>query len=448
MTATEQLQRAVHSDREAFNTVNAHFERVQRDRREARLRLAEVQAEVAQLDREHEKLSALKNPLLKDLVRSRESYCRRILSSFPQEMLHDIFSHCSNDASRDWYDDAKWTNNYSSPIELNTECLTMPYRLATVCQEWRTVALETGCLWAYLATDCEPELHAEAAVQSQLLRVATSLERSGSAPLQVHLPWRSVEPYDFRTAGLVGPADRLLKNIQRSACRLDRVWLGIVPQFAYRMYSIFKAPTPTLSFLFMEESCNFKPHQVSILMGVFPYAPNLRSMELYGNGRLETALQCENLNSLRSLRLWMPDKSSVECYVPRCSSLRHLTLSLNEGEYYGGLRLDLQHLQVLSLNGSMFFASEADLEPRIAAPRLESLILDNLHVTPGHHRLVQSLNTTQLALQHIGSESIQNLSSFKVIRRLVFGGQNLSKEGPLVLDDYIPEFLCDASPPI
>jgi len=449
MTTTEQLQRAVHSNREAFNTVNVHIQRVERDRTEARLRLAEVQAEVAQLDREHGRFGTLKNQLLKELVLSRALYQRHIMARFPEELLRDIFIHCSNDASRDWYDDTKWTSNYTTPIQVITKWIIMPYRLTTVCQKWRTVALETGCLWAYVATDTRPGENDDEVMQSQLLRAATSFLRSKSAPLHVHLPWQWVKLHDYRTSRSVNLAHKLLTDIQRSAYRLDRVSLGIVPQFTDTMYSIFKAPTPTLSFLFMQESwVSEQDPEESIFTAGLPYAPNLRSMELYGSGRLEAALQCESLNSLGSLRLWTADTSSVECYVPRCSSLRHLTLSVNKGEHYGGLRLDLQHLQVLSLTGSMFFASEADPEPRIVAPRLESLILDELDVTPGHRRLLQSLNPSQLALRYMEREWILNLSCLKNVRRLVFGGQRTQGDAAPVIEDAIFELLCDTSPPI
>ena len=67
MTTIEQLQQAVRSDKEAFSTVDAHFQQVERQREDARRRLAEVQEEVAQLDRDFERLEPLKMQILKGL---------------------------------------------------------------------------------------------------------------------------------------------------------------------------------------------------------------------------------------------------------------------------------------------------------------------------------------------------------------------------------------------
>jgi len=84
-------------------------------------------------------------------------------------------------------------------------------------------------------------------------------------------------------------------------------------------------------------------------------ATNLRSMELHCSGRLHKAIQCGSLSIMYSLQLWGATTSSVECYVPRCSSLRRLTLATSDREAYGGPRLELHELQFLTLYGSMFF---------------------------------------------------------------------------------------------
>jgi len=69
--------------------------------------------------------------------------------------------------------------------------------------------------------------------------------------------------------------------------------------------------------------------------------------------------------------------------------------------------LELHQLRYLSLSGSMFFASEANQEPRMVAPRLQSLLLDKVEVIPGHLRLLQSLNPSQLTLNDINLESLR-----------------------------------------
>ena len=93
---------------------------------------------------------------------------------------------------------------------------------------------------------------------SEVERAITSLARSASAPLQVHLPWRSFGPRDdsIPRATVSRVVEDLIKEVSRSAHRLDRVCLGVVHQFARAMYSIFKSPTPSLTFLVLEEYCN------------------------------------------------------------------------------------------------------------------------------------------------------------------------------------------------
>ena len=163
-------------------------------------------------------------------------------------------------------------------------------------------------------------------------------------------------------------------------------------------------------------------------------------MELHGKGRLQKAIQCESLSSMHSLRLWEATTSSVECYVPRCSSLQCLTLDMRDGEQYGGPRLELHHLRFLSLSGSIFFASEINQEPLIIAPCLQSLLLDNVDVTPGHHRLVQSLNPSEL--------TFHNLSGFSIISRLVLGALNCAEPDAYVIEADIFDYLCDTNPPV
>jgi len=315
MATTEQLRQAVRADKRAFDAVDARFQQVKQQREDARRQLAEVLEEVAQLDRDFERLEPLRKQLLKGLGRSCAMYRRRTLIDFPHELLREFFIHCSNDASRDWYNDDNWSAAYYEPIDFSSRWATLPYRLATVCQKWRTVALDTGCIWAYIATNRDRDERDEAVFLSELDRALTSLARSGSAPLQVHLPWRSLEPYDDSKPRSLGlrVADSLFREISRSAHRLDRVFLGIVPEFVRTMYSIFKSPTPSLSLLFIEEYCNLHPHQVQILTGGLPLATNLRSMELHGSGRLQTAIHCERLSSMHSLRLGGPlhPRSSV-----------------------------------------------------------------------------------------------------------------------------------------
>lgn len=94
----------------------------------------------------------------------------------------------------------------------------------------------------------------------------------------------------------------------------------------------------------------------------------------------------------------------------------------------------------------MFFASEADPEPRIIAPKLRSLLLDDLDVTASHLRLVQSLNPSQLTLQYIRLPSLRHLAGFKDIRRLVFGAQSVAEPDTYMIEDEIFDYLCDTDP--
>jgi len=121
---------------------------------------------------------------------------------------------------------------------------------------------------------------------------------------------------------------------------------------------------------------------------------------------------------------------------------------MRDGEQYGGPRLELHHLRFLSLSGSIFFASEINQEPLIIAPCLQSLPLDNIDVTPGHHRLVQSLNPSELTLHCIDLESFHNLRGFNNIRRLVLGALNCAEPDTYVIEDDIFDYLCDTNPPV
>jgi len=137
------------------------------------------------------KAARLKRQLSKDLCRPRALYRRRILAKFPQELLREIFIHYSNDASSDWYNNNNWTALYFQPDYMH-DWVTMPYRFATVCQKWRTVALDTGCLWTYITTFHGPESRNQPQVLSNIKRALTSIARSGSATLLVHCPGDSV----------------------------------------------------------------------------------------------------------------------------------------------------------------------------------------------------------------------------------------------------------------
>ena len=125
-----------------------------------------------------------------------------------------------------------------------------------------------------------------------------------------------------------------------------------------------------------------------------------------------------------------------------------LDLGHDGGEQYGGPRLELHQLRYLSLCGSMFFASEANQEPRIVAPRLQSLLLDNVEVIPGHLRLLQSLNQSQPTLNVINLKSFRNLGGIRNISHVVFGTRSCAEPGTWLVPDGIFDFLCDTNPPV
>ena len=92
------------------------------------------------------------------------------LASMPVELVQAIFGHVTA------YPDAPF-NEHAIP-EFDPALDVAPYRIASVCTAWRTIALRTPELWTYISIPWELEEH-------DVDRLNLNMERSGHMPLVI-----------------------------------------------------------------------------------------------------------------------------------------------------------------------------------------------------------------------------------------------------------------------
>ncbi|KZV88187.1 hypothetical protein EXIGLDRAFT_772899 [Exidia glandulosa HHB12029] len=153
----------------------------------------------------------------------------------PEDILYEIFEHVA--ALHENVDKILGDSAYS---EEGAKC---PFTLATVCSQWRRVALALPGLWSYIRL---PNVFVGPPERIVLhdARVALLLSRSGAAPLDI-LVKLAESAHDSNV-------DRLLAQLAAHACRWKRIEITFPDDSPRSVADVFKLPLPALTELALD----------------------------------------------------------------------------------------------------------------------------------------------------------------------------------------------------
>lgn len=265
--------RAIASDRLAFHeSVLSQYE----DRgRVLRIARDDARASILRAQRNLEAIEAELHDIQDRTAQLRTAILRlRGVQSLPDEVLALIFTDLVRDNSAACAWDECFIEASIIPHAM------IQYRIAAVCRRWRQMALRTPTVWSFLVIP--PVATADDAARL-LWHAETMIERSRGTPIEVVIPWQSLN----WTLTSFGFAD-VLATVGRASRQWRHVSFILSGSVSTRLaYDIFRGPMPILETLAVlqlpydgplslsDSDSDASPHYL-------PYCPALRRLIVQG----------------------------------------------------------------------------------------------------------------------------------------------------------------------
>jgi len=280
-----------------------------------------------------------------------------LFMDLPLELIEAIFTIAVADASLQ-------RQSTESPPDYSIESARAPYRIASVCRDWRNLARQCPSLWTYIGAP-------QGMSESHIEYISTNLKLSSQTPLDIILNFIDSQP-----------AVAAFNLIARHVDRWRRCFLLSLDPETILNWDCLSAPTPFLEVLVMVTNGHrLMVDQPTVDQGGFlPAAPRLRQL----NNHALCAAPVQQWPVLVHLTLNLRDATNESLWktltqTPNVNEVRLLfQFNLTRPPLLAPSHdINLPHLETITLLGRTDFDGAPECVSRLKMPGLRNVIISS-----------------------------------------------------------------------